>query len=94
MQVDSSSSSADEEDDAGRFGSFGPSGEHVPSRGPSRVGATSANPVIVVDAPAPVSTKKKETVGSGLKRNADGSVVAPRVIPRKTGGGKVRFLAV
>jgi hypothetical protein len=94
MQVDSSSSSAEEEEDAGLLGSSGLAGEQVPSRGPSRVGTTSANPVIVVDAPAPVSTKKKETVGSGLKRNADGFVVAPRVIPRKTGGGKVRLLAV
>ena len=69
-------------------------------RNEDEAGSSRANPVIIVDAGFSTTALSPEEssapavppvsqVGSGLKRNADGSVVAPKVAKRKPKGSKV-----
>lgn len=54
------------------------------------VGSSVANPVVVVDegfSTAPVSAP---SVGSALRKNPDGSVIAPKIAKKKQKGQKVR----
>lgn len=63
-------------------------------------GSSRTNPVVIVDAgfstttlspeESPANTKSPAAqVGAALKRNADGSVIAPKITKRKSKGSKV-----
>lgn len=58
-------------------------------------GSSASNPVVIIDSGFSTTTveltsKPKVTnIGSALKRNADGSVTAPKVLKRKQKGQKV-----
>ena len=87
-------SGSEAEDDV--LGDARPNGSHEDGE----VGSSRANPVVIVDAGFSTATLPPEDdhvsaassvpqVGSALKRNADGSVVAPKVAKRKPKGSKV-----
>ncbi|EIN12593.1 P-loop containing nucleoside triphosphate hydrolase protein [Punctularia strigosozonata HHB-11173 SS5] len=62
--------------------------------GPEAIGSSRSNPVIVVDEGSSIKGGKPSdsiatmTIGSALARKADGTLVAPRVVARKSKGGK------
>lgn len=61
-----------------------------------REGFSKERPVVVVDSVPTASAAEQAAqptvaVGSALQRNADGSVVAPRVLKKKEKGKKVRL---
>ena len=58
-------------------------------------GHSASNPVVIIEDSAPPPPKPtpqhQPTVGGALKRNADGSIAAPKMLARKDKGQRVRI---